>query len=158
MGRSRQRDRSHVAHSGADDPGRQGAARDGAAPAVALVASALLSLTLLLPTAAESHAVLVRSVPAQRAVLEAPPTRVELWFNERLEPAYSRVSVLDEANTQVDLRDASVAADDVRRLSVSLPALAPGRYRVEFRVLSVDGHVVESKLTFTVKSWSRRTP
>ena len=118
----------------------------------------MLSLTLLLPTAAESHAVLVRSVPAQRAVLEAPPTRVELWFNERLEPAYSRVSVLDEANTQVDLRDASVAADDVRRLSVSLPALAPGRYRVEFRVLSVDGHVVESKLAFTVKSWSRRTP
>ena len=100
----------------------------------------------------------MRSVPAQRAILEAPPTRVELWFNERLEPAYSRVSVLDQASSRVDLRDAAVAADDARRLSVSLPALAPGRYTVTFRVLSIDGHVVESKLTFTVKSWSRRTP
>jgi len=118
----------------------------------------VLALTLSLPAVVESHAVLVRSVPAQRSVLEAPPTRVELWFNERLEPAYSRMSVLDEANAQIDLRDAAVAADDARRLSVSLPPLAPGRYRVEFRVLSVDGHVVESRLTFTVKSWSRKTP
>jgi len=112
----------------------------------------------LLPTAALAHAVLVKSIPAQRSSLTESPPRVELWFNERLEPAYSRVSVLDEANAQVDLRDAAVAADDTRRLSVSLPPLAPGRYRVEFRVLSVDGHVVESRLTFTVKSWSRRTP
>jgi hypothetical protein len=35
---------------------------------------------------------------------------------------------------------------------VSLPPLVPGRYTVNFRVLSVDGHVVESKLTFTVKA------
>ena len=100
----------------------------------------------------------MRSVPAQRATLEASPVRVELWFNERLEPAYSRVSVLDEAKAQVDLRDAAVASDDARRLSVSLPPLAPGRYTVEFRVLSLDGHVVESRSTLTVKSWSSRTP
>jgi len=36
-------------------------------------------------------------------------------------------------------------------MSVSLPPLAPGRYTVRFRVLSVDGHVVESRFTFTVK-------
>ena len=93
----------------------------------------------------------VKSVPAQRATLAEPPTRVELWFNERLEPAYSRVSVTNEAGTQVDLRDVAVSSDDPRRLAVSLPALVPGRYTVSFRVLSVDGHVVESKLTFTVK-------
>ena len=39
-----------------------------------------------------------------------------------------------------------------RRLSLSLPPLRPGRYSVKFRVLSVDGHVAESSLTFTVKS------
>jgi methionine-rich copper-binding protein CopC len=32
-----------------------------------------------------------------------------------------------------------------------LPPLKPGRYTVSFRVLSVDGHVVESRLSFTVK-------
>jgi copper resistance protein C len=106
----------------------------------------------LLPTAALAHAVLVKSVPAQRSTLTESPPRVELWFNERLEPAYSRAAVTDEAGTQIDLRDARVSTDDARRLSLSLPPLQPGRYSVKFRVLSVDGHVVESSLTFTVKN------
>ena len=106
----------------------------------------------LLPTAALAHAVLVKSIPAQRSSLTESPPRVELWFNERLEPAYSRASVTDEAGTQIDLRDALVSKEDARRLSLSLPPLRPGRYAVKFRVLSVDGHVVESSLTFTVKS------
>jgi len=106
----------------------------------------------LLPTAALAHAVLVKSIPAQRSSLTESPPRVELWFNERLEPAYSRASVTDEAGTQIDLRDALVSKADARRLSLSLPPLRPGRYAVKFRVLSVDGHVVESSLTFTVKS------
>ena len=106
----------------------------------------------LLPTAALAHAVLVKSIPAQRSSLTESPPRVELWFNERLEPAYSRASVTDEAGMQIDLRDALVSKEDARRLSLSLPPLRPGRYAVKFRVLSVDGHVVESSLTFTVKS------
>lgn len=112
---------------------------------------ALLGLVLM-PTAALAHAVLVKSFPPARATLSEPPGRVELWFNERLEPAYSRASVLDTAGAQVDLRDVAVSPDDPKRLSVSLPPLGPGRYTVRFRVLSVDGHVVESSMTFTVKS------
>jgi methionine-rich copper-binding protein CopC len=110
-----------------------------------------LAALLLRPAAARGHAVLVKSVPAQRAALVEPPPRVELWFNERLEPAYSKALVTNEAGAQVDLRDVAVSAEDPRRLAVSLPVLVPGRYTVSFRVLSVDGHVVESKLTFTVK-------
>ena len=115
-----------------------------------LLPALLLGLGLV-PTAALAHAVLVKAVPAQRAVLAEPPARVELWFNERLEPAYSRASVTDAAGVRVDLRDVAVAGDDPRRLSLSLPPLGPGRYPVSFRVLSVDGHVVESRVTFTVK-------
>ena len=103
------------------------------------------------PAIALAHAILVKSVPAQRAALVEPPPRVELWFNERLEPAYSKASVTNEAGAQVDLRDVAVSTEDPRRLSLSLTPLAPGRYTVSFRVLSVDGHVVESRLTFTVK-------
>ena len=110
-----------------------------------------LAALLLRPPTALGHAVLVKSVPAQRAALVEPPPRVELWFNERLEPAYSTALVTNEAGAQVDLRDVAVSAEDPRRLAVSLPVLVPGRYTVSFRVLSVDGHVVESKLTFTVK-------
>ena len=110
-----------------------------------------LAALALWPAAALAHAVLVRSVPAQRTALVEPPPRIELWFNERLEPAYSKASVTNEAGAQVDRRDVKVSAEDPRRLSLSLPPLGPGRYTVSFRVLSVDGHVVESRVTFTVK-------
>jgi methionine-rich copper-binding protein CopC len=112
----------------------------------------LLALSALLAPApaALGHAVLVRSVPASRSTLREPPERVQLWFSERLEPAYSTVGVWSEAGAQVDARDASVAPDDPRRLSVSLPPARPGRYTVRFRVLSVDGHVVEGSFPFTV--------
>jgi len=116
-----------------------------------LLAAWVLGLALM-PAAALAHAVLGKSIPGQRSSLTESPPRVELWFNERLEPAYSRASVTDEAGTQIDLRDALVSKEDARRLSLSLPPLRPGRYAVKFRVLSVDGHVVESSLTFTVKS------
>jgi copper resistance protein C len=116
-----------------------------------LVPAGLAAALALWPAVALAHAVLVKSVPAQRAALVEPPPRIELWFNERLEPAYSKASVTNEAGAQVDLRDVAVSTEDPRRLSLSLPPLKPGRYTVSFRVLSVDGHVVESRLSFTVK-------
>jgi len=116
-----------------------------------LAAVALLASALLAGPAADAHAVLVRSSPPHRAVLARAPERVELWFNERLEPAYSTASVWNEAGGQVDARDVAVATDDPRRLSVSLTTRAVGLYTVKYRVLSVDGHVVDSRITFTVK-------
>jgi methionine-rich copper-binding protein CopC len=112
----------------------------------ALVAAALV----LAPLPAAAHAFLVKSSPARRATLSQPPARVDLTFNERLEPAYSSVSVWSDSGTQVDLRDAAVVAAEPRRLGVSLPVLSPGTYTVRFRVLSVDGHVVESTFPFTI--------
>ena len=120
-------------------------------PRLGLAATVLLASALLAGPAAEAHAVLVRSSPPHRAVLAQAPERVELWFNERLEPAYSTASVWSEAGSQVDARDVTVTTDDPRRLSVSLISRAAGLYTVKYRVLSVDGHVVDSRITFTVK-------
>jgi copper resistance protein C len=116
-----------------------------------LRAVALAGAAVLAPRRARAHAVLVRSSPARRATLGQPPRRVELTFNERLEPAYSSVSVWSARGDQVDARDVMVGPPDPRQLSVGLPELAPGTYTVRFRVLSVDGHVVESSFPFTVR-------
>jgi methionine-rich copper-binding protein CopC len=111
----------------------------------------LLALAVLLaPGGADAHAFLVKSAPARRATLGQPPSRVELWFNERIEPAYSTVSVWDTGNARVDREDVAVAAADPKLLTVSLQPLRPGAYTVRFRVLSVDGHLVESSFPFTV--------
>jgi copper resistance protein C len=118
----------------------------------AVFGCALLAMLAARPAAAWAHAVLVRSTPAARATLARPPERVSLWFNERLEAAYSRVSVWDGGGRQVDVADAAVDPGEPTRLSVGLSALAPGTYTVKFRVLSVDGHLVESQFPFTVRA------
>jgi hypothetical protein len=106
---------------------------------------------LLLATPAWPHASLVRSSPARRATLRTAPDRVQLWFNEAIEPKFSSVSVWDAAGQRVDLEDARVEPEDPKRLTVGLKPLGRGAYRVRFRVLSVDGHVVESEFPFTLR-------
>jgi methionine-rich copper-binding protein CopC len=115
------------------------------------VAVALLAGALLVPTFAWSHAEMVKSVPARRSTTTTPPPRVRLSFNERVEAKFSRVSVWDAKGAQVDLKDVEVDPEDPKQLTVGLPALDPGTYTVRFRVLSVDGHVVESQFPFTVR-------
>ena len=99
----------------------------------------------------DAHAVLVRSAPAGRATLSHTPERVDLWFSEPLEPAFSTISVWSPSGARVDRRDGAVTPTDPKQLSVALDAIGPGTYTVRFRVLSVDGHVVESSFPFTVK-------
>ena len=114
--------------------------------------SVLALAVATLPVPADSHAVLVRSTPAARAVLSHPPDRVRLWFNERLEPAFSSATVWSESGARMDRQDVRVGPDDPNQLSVTLPALDPGTYTVRFRVLSVDGHIVEGSFPFTIKT------
>lgn len=116
-----------------------------------LLCISIVGLLLAMPTAGWSHAGLVKSLPARRAVLTRAPVRVQLWFNERLEARFCSVAVWNADGQQVDSGDGQVAAEDPKLLSVGLPALAPGTYTVKYRVLSVDGHVVESQFPFTLK-------
>jgi methionine-rich copper-binding protein CopC len=120
-----------------------------------LLLAVLAAAITLAPPSSFSHSLLVRSQPGQRSTVTRPPERVQMWFSERLEPAYATASVWNQAGTQVDGNDASVDQNDATLLSVSTPDLAPGRYTVRFRVLSVDSHVVESSYSFTVKAASR---
>jgi methionine-rich copper-binding protein CopC len=125
---------------------------------VSQFAGALLAILVAVagwPARGDAHAALVSSAPAARSTLRAPPSRVTLTFSERLEPAYARVSVSDAAGAQVDLKDGALDRDNTKVLAVSLPPLAPGRYTVRYRVLSVDGHVVEASFVFTVGSPAR---
>lgn len=112
----------------------------------------LLALTLLLaPTTLFAHAYLVKSVPAQRAVLYHAPAKIQLWFNERLEPRYSSLSLSDAGGKAIETGKVEVSHDDPKQLAAPLKLLPAGRYVVKYRVLSVDGHVVQDQFPFTVK-------
>lgn len=105
---------------------------------------------LSLPGAALAHAFLDRAQPAVGSTVHGSPAEVKLWFTQRLEPAFSRVRVLDADGREVDAKDKRVDAGDATLMRVSLPKLAPGKYRVVWRVLSVDAHATEGDYTFEV--------
>jgi methionine-rich copper-binding protein CopC len=113
--------------------------------------AALIFFALLAPSSLSAHAYLVKSVPAQRAVLLRAPAKIQLWFNERLEAGYSSIVLTDAAGNPVDAGKTEVNRDDPKLLSMSLKALPAGRYVVKYRVLSVDGHIVQDQFPFTVK-------
>jgi len=110
---------------------------------------AALALTMASPVAA--HTRMERSVPAANSTVVVSPPRLTLWFSERLEPAFSKVQVLNPQGKQADKDDAQVDPGDARQIGVSLPELAAGTYRVHWRVLSVDSHVNEGDFTFDVR-------
>ena len=110
----------------------------------------IAGLTAMSVSPAGAHAHLDRAAPVAGSTVHGSPPQLKLWFTERLEPAFSKVRVLDRNGNQVDKGDPEVDRADAKLLRVSLPKLAPGTYRVQWRVLSVDTHVIEGDFTFNV--------
>ena len=94
---------------------------------------------------------LQRAEPRAESKLKRAPDEVRLYFTERLEPAYSSLRVLDPRGQQVDRRDSRVDRANPSVLRATLPPLAPGTYRVLWRVLSIDADVTEGAFTFRVE-------
>jgi methionine-rich copper-binding protein CopC len=111
---------------------------------------AALLLGLALSATALGHAMLAHADPRVGSTVRVAPGRVELWFTEPLEPAFSTLRVVDASGRQVDRRDASVDKSDRTHLSVSVSSMPAGTYRVVWRVVSVDTHATEGDFTFDV--------
>ena len=117
--------------------------------ALALVIAALV---LSRPDLASAHANLADADPAPNSVLEAPPSRITIWFTEPLEPSFSTIEVLDSQGTRVDNDDSAVDPRDPTVMYVTVPDDLPnGTYTVAWRNLStVDGHTIRGTFFYSV--------
>jgi len=100
--------------------------------------------------AALAHAYLDRTSPGAASTVRGSQGEVKLWFSHALAPAFSSVRVHDKGGKQVDRKDTRVDPAESKLLRVTLPPLAPGAYRVVWRVLSADGHVTRGEFSFEV--------
>jgi methionine-rich copper-binding protein CopC len=116
----------------------------------AFILIATLLASFVCTTPAQAHAFLDHAQPAVGSTIHEQPTEVQLWFTQQLEPAFSTVRVLDQHGKQVDKVDKQVDPHDPTLLKISLPPLASGKYRVVWRVLSVDTHVSKGDYSFTI--------
>jgi methionine-rich copper-binding protein CopC len=115
--------------------------------AAAALLVAVVTLVVALSSTALAHSLLLSSAPSADAVVAGAPA-VTLRFNNRIEKKLSRIRLVP---AQGEPRTLSVRTDGaVDVLEAPLPSLATGRYRVEWRVLSTDGHVVSGTFAFSV--------
>jgi methionine-rich copper-binding protein CopC len=110
------------------------------------LAAAVVAVLVLTPATA-AHSLLLESSPAAGATLTAPPRQLTLRFNNRIEKRLSQISIVDERGAPQPLA-ITVAGGAAERLTAGVPALAPGAYRVEWHVLSTDGHIVSGSFGF----------
>jgi len=115
-----------------------------------LAALALIALVLALPGSARAHSGLARSSPAAGSIVSPSPKEVVLSFTEKLEPNFSTIEVRDAKGAPMHAGKSSVDAALHTQMRVALKALAPGTYKVIWRVLSVDTHRSQGTFTFRV--------
>jgi methionine-rich copper-binding protein CopC len=104
-----------------------------------------------------AHARLVQERPASGTSLDEPPEQIRLRFNEPVDAEFDPLKVYDAEGNRVDEDDARIDPDDARVLLVDLKELPEGSYRVEWRVTSIDGHVIEDAYAFNVSANASQT-
>lgn len=97
------------------------------------------------------HAFPQRADPPAGATVTAAPALVRIWFDAALEPAFSSLHVQTARGQPIGHEEGQVDAGDATLLTVRLPPLAPGTYRVLWSVVARDGHRTEGTYTFTVQ-------
>jgi copper resistance protein C len=108
----------------------------------------IIPLLLLLATSeASAHAFLDHAEPRVGNTVASAPHEVTLWFTQKLEPAFSTITVTNAAGQRVDSGKPRVSGN---QMSVSLRSGSTGTYHVNWRVLSVDTHTTEGNFTFLV--------
>ncbi len=104
-------------------------------------------LVLLATGEASAHAFLDHAEPRVGNKVDAAPREVTLWFTQKLEPAFSTITVTNAAGQRVDTGKTRVSGN---QMAISLRAGGAGTYHVTWRVLSVDTHTSDGNFTFQV--------
>jgi len=107
---------------------------------------AMLLLAMLCGTTALAHSALVKSTPAQAAVLTAAPKMLELEFNEPTLLTAVTIDSMDGQSHKVEPLPASAQA----KVSLPAPALGAGRHELRWRGMGTDGHVVSGAVRFSI--------
>jgi copper resistance protein C len=104
-------------------------------------------LLLLFTSAAYAHAMLERAEPRVGNKVASPPREVTLWFTQKLETAFSTITVTNAAGERVDSGKTRVSGN---QMSIAIRGGGAGTYRVNWHVLSIDTHRTDGSFTFQV--------
>lgn len=112
--------------------------------------SLFVALSLAVPlSAAQAHPRLLKATPAADSRAEAP-REIALSFNEELDLALTRITVL-RGDVPVRPDSLRLVVGDAKSVVATFgTALPPGRYTVRWQVSGGDGHPVRGEFSFEV--------
>jgi methionine-rich copper-binding protein CopC len=111
------------------------------------VLSAILAFA---PRLGLAHAVLIEAVPKPGSVVTASEVDVRLRFNARIDHERSSLTLIGpNGESPIDTTKATAPADV---MAGRLSGLAPGKYRLRWQVLAVDGHITRGDVQFEVRT------
>ena len=114
---------------------------------LSLIGIASLMLLMVATSSARAHAFLDHAEPRVGNKVATSPREVTLWFTQKLEPAFSSISVTNGTGERVDTGKVRVNGN---QMSISLRSGGGGTYHVHWHVLSVDTHTTDGNFTFQV--------
>ena len=114
---------------------------------IAVLVASLLALVVSTGVAA-AHAKLESMTPADGSTMAAPPTKVVLTFNEPIGSNGTQVQVKSPTGKNVASGDVQVIDNTVTQPVGAM--VEAGRYQVDARIVSDDGHPITVTGSFTV--------
>jgi copper resistance protein C len=100
---------------------------------------------------AQAHAFLEHADPRVGSIIGDSPKAIKMWFTEELEPSFTKAQVFNAQGAEVDKKDSHVDDTDAKMMTVSVPTLGPGTYKVIWHAVAVDTHHTMGTFTFEVK-------
>ena len=98
-----------------------------------------------------AHAALQSATPAKDEEVTAAPKEITLRFNEKLEAAFSNAKLIDSTGKEISTGKATLDAANPSVMKLAVPALSPGKYKVEYTGVGHDGHRRKGDYVFTVR-------
>ena len=110
---------------------------------------AFSGLLFLLTAIPQAHTALTKSEPAAGKTVTAAPKQIQLWFNEKIDVALSKIELTGPSG-KVDLTAAHAMGEKSLMAGVS-GKVAEGSYTIAWQTAGDDGHVVKGSVKFTLK-------
>lgn len=104
-----------------------------------------------LPSFTSAHAYIVKSTPFENQIMGKSPKQVSLQFDETIQNSFQSLRVFDMKGNQVDIGNNHIDAKNPSIIRCDLkPNLPNGTYRMEWKIVSSDGHPVEGVIPYGV--------
>jgi methionine-rich copper-binding protein CopC len=101
---------------------------------------------------ASAHTVLVNSIPQSESVISSLPPEINITFAEDLIDIgnSNSIAVLDSSGEDMSQGEILVAGPTLSKALET--SEKTGEYKVEYRAVAADGHVIKGEFTFSVEA------